>query len=72
MKKQTTTIGKGSIFFSHLNQFLLLDVAAGVVVVLLAGAGHLHPLLTSVTVLLPTRLTVRLLLETIGMAKAIE
>ena len=41
MKKQTTTIGKGSIFLSHLNQFLLLDVATGVVVVLLAGAGHL-------------------------------
>ena len=32
---------QGKHFFSHLNQFLLLDVAAGVVVVLLAGAGHL-------------------------------
>ena len=56
----------------HLDQFLLLDVATGVVGVLLAGAGHLHPLLTSVTVLLPTRLAVRLLLETIGIERTIE
>jgi len=55
----------------NLHQFLLLDVATGVVGVLLAGAWHLHPLLTSVTVLLPTRLAVRLLLETIGMARTI-
>merc|ERR1719330_1358885 len=46
----------------NLNQFLLLDVATGVVGVLLTGARILHPFLTSITVRLPTRLAVRLLL----------
>jgi len=46
----------------NLNQFLLLDVATSVIVVLLAGAGHLDPLLAPVTVFLPTRLAVCLLL----------
>jgi len=53
-----------AVSVGNLNQFLLLNVATGVVVVLLAGAGHLHPLLASVPVLLPPRLAVRLLLTT--------
>jgi len=51
-----------AVSVGNLNQFLLLDVATGVVVVLLTGAGHLDPLLAAVTVLLPSRLAVRLLL----------
>jgi len=47
----------------NLNQFLLLDVATSVIVVLLAGAGHLDPLLAPVTVFLPPRLAVCLLLQ---------
>jgi len=46
----------------NLDQFLLLYVATGVVVVLLAGARNLNPLLASVSILLPTRLAVSLLL----------
>merc|ERR1719330_1806608 len=46
----------------NLNQFLLLDVATGVIGVLLTSARIFHPFLTSVTVRLPTRLAVRLLL----------
>jgi len=46
----------------NLNQFLLLDVATSVIVVLLARAGHLDPLLAPVTVFLPPRLAVCLLL----------
>jgi len=53
-----------AVSVGNLNQFLLLNVATGVVVVLLAGAGNLHPLLASVPVLLPPRLAVRLLLTT--------
>merc|ERR1712145_19307 len=46
----------------HLDQFLLLYVATGVVVVLLAGARNLNPLLASVAIFLPSRLAVSLLL----------
>jgi len=51
-----------AISVRNLDQFLLLYVATGVVVVLLAGARNLDPLLTSVAILLPTRLAVSLLL----------
>jgi predicted neutral ceramidase superfamily lipid hydrolase len=51
-----------AVSVGNLNQFLLLDVVTGVIVVLLTGAGHLDPLLASVTVFLPPRLAVRLLL----------
>jgi len=51
-----------AICVGNLDQFLLLNVATGVIVVLLAGTGNLNPFLASITVLFPTRLAVRLLL----------
>merc|ERR1719361_230311 len=51
-----------AIGVGNLDQFLLLNIATIVIGVLLAGAGHLHPLLATVTVRFPTRLAVCLLL----------
>ena len=59
IRMQTTSVKH----LFHLDQFLLLYVATGVVVVLLAGARNLNPLLAAVSILLPSRLAVSLLLE---------
>jgi len=53
-----------AVSVGHLHQFLLLNILAAVICVLLAGAWNLNPLLASVPVLLPTRLTIGLLLAT--------
>ena len=59
IRMQTTSVKH----LFHLDQFLLLYVATGVVVVLLAGARNLNPLLASVSILFPSRLAVSLLLK---------
>merc|ERR1712180_292901 len=53
-----------AVSVGHLHQFLLLNILTGVICVLLACAWNLNPLLASVSILLPTRLTISLLLAT--------
>merc|ERR1719153_532284 len=48
----------------NLHQVLLLNILTGVICVLLACAWNLNPLLASVSILLPSRLTIGLLLAT--------